>query len=117
MELKPIGTIGLTWWDGTPFTATTMPLQYTYSCDTQGDVDSCQYREVFEYAVGQGMDNVQHSYGLVHWRYYINASYGQGQPADWGDGQHGQGHSGVPAKESWMDHLVQGTASLNFQCF
>jgi hypothetical protein len=93
-----------------PFSVTTLPLQYTYSCSVSGNPNSCKSREVFDYAVDTGVnpvDKVKHSYGWVRWRYYVNARGGNpGLAASW-----------VLSSTSISDQLMAGQVSLNFQCF
>jgi len=93
-----------------PFSITILPLLYTYSCSVSQKVDSCKFREVFDYGVDTGVnpvDHVKHSYGWVRWHYYINSTDGNPErPADW-----------VLSKTSTNDNLMPGEVSINFQCF
>jgi hypothetical protein len=93
-----------------PFSITTLPLQYTYSCTVSGNVNSCMFREVFDYGVDTDVnpvDRVKHSYGWVRWRYYTNSTGGSPKAnAAW-----------VLANTSNSDHLMAGRVSPNFQCF
>ena len=41
-----------------PFSITTLPLQYTYSCSASGNVNSCKFREIFEYGVDTDVNPV-----------------------------------------------------------
>lgn len=112
LELRPTGTIWITDHRAVPpreFSATTLPLQYTYSCTAQ-NVNSCQFREVFYYAVDTKLnpvDGVKHSYGWVRWRYYKNSTGGNPEvPAAW-----------VQENISTSNHLMLGQVTPNFQCF
>jgi hypothetical protein len=92
------------------FSITTLPLQYTYSCSVSEQLNSCQFREVFDYGVDTGVnpvDNVKHSYGWVRWRYYTNLTLGDPDlPAIW-----------VLSNTSTSDQLMPGQVNVNFQCF
>jgi hypothetical protein len=87
-----------------------LPLQYTYSCSVSGNVNSCKFREVFDYGVDttvNPVDNLKHSYGWVSWQYYTNSTFGNPEvAAKW-----------VLANSSTSDHLMPGTAGIVFQCF
>lgn len=113
MELKPPGTLSITDHRAVParsFSITTMPLDYTYSCSVAGNVNSCLFREVFEYGVDTDMnpvDRVKHTYGWVRWRYYVNSNRGNAKvTANW-----------VLNNTSTSDQLMLGQVSPNFQCF
>lgn len=113
LELKPTGTINIRDHRASPpreFSATTLPLQYTYSCSVSQNVNSCQFREIFEYALDKDVnpvDRVKHSYGWVRWRYYKNVTGGNPDlPAVW-----------KRANFSIANHLMPGQVSPNFQCF
>jgi hypothetical protein len=92
------------------FSITTLPLQYTYSCSSSQNVNSCQFREVFDYGLDTNVnpvDNIKHSYGWIRWRYYINSTAGNPDlPAIW-----------VLSNTSTSDQLMPGQVSINFQCF
>jgi hypothetical protein len=92
------------------FSITTLPLQYTYSCSVSKNVNSCQFREIFDYGVDETVnpvDKVKHSYGWVRWRYYINSTKGNpGVAAVW-----------LLSSTSTSDQLMLGQVSINFQCF
>jgi hypothetical protein len=113
LELKKTGTIMITDNRAVPakqFSITTLPLQYTYSCRVSGNVNSCRFREVFDYGVdttANPVDNIRHSYGWVRWRYYVNSTGGEKSVrAKW-----------VLSNTSTSDQLVPGQVNLNFQCF
>jgi hypothetical protein len=115
LELKPTGTITITDHRANPplpFSVTTLPLQYTYSCDS-ANVNSCLWREIDEYGLDTGVnpvDNVKHSYGWIRWRYYKNLAYASKAtvplPAVW-----------ALQNTSTSDQLVAAQVSANFQCF
>lgn len=88
---------------------TTLPLQYTYSCTGQ-NVNSCKFREVFDYGLDTDVnpvDNLKHSYGWVSWHYYTNSTGGNPYvAATW-----------VLANSSTTDQLMPGQVSPLFQCF
>lgn len=119
LELKPTTTITLYDTRSTPttqFTATDMPIQYTYSCYLQNNVDSCASREVFDYAVDttvNPVDSKKHAYGWVQWRLYNNTAYVNGKnppnPANWVESTN--------PPPSLQDHLVAGYVSPQFACF
>jgi hypothetical protein len=92
------------------FSVITVPLQYTYSCTASHNVNSCKFREIFEYGVDaevNPVDHVKHSYGWIAWRYYINSTEGNPDvPAAW-----------VLSNSSTSDQLMPGQVSINFQCF
>lgn len=92
------------------FSVTTMPLQYNYSCSVNQNINSCKFREVFDYALDttvNPIDKVKHSYGWVRWRYYINATKGNKNLAPvW-----------VLSNISTFNHLMAGQVNVNFQCF
>ncbi len=114
MELKPPGTLAVTDHRANPprpFSVTTLPLQYSYSCGVSGNVNSCKFREVFEYGMDTSVnpvDRIKHTYGWVRWRYYVNSTGGNKDLAPiW-----------VLKNSSTSDQLMQGVvASPNFQCF
>jgi hypothetical protein len=124
LELKPTGTITLydTRYDShtnpnppKAFSASTMPLQYTYTC-YQENPAACHDREVFIYAVDTNVnpvDGQKHSYGWVQWEKYVNLGYVANQqspnPENW-----------VPDPNytiSLQDHLVAGQVATDFKCF
>jgi hypothetical protein len=92
------------------FSATTLPLVYTYSCGVSGNVNSCQSREIFEYAFDSDVnpvDKVKHSYGWVRWRLYSNSKAGNPKVAAvW-----------VLKNTTTSNHLMSGQVEPNFQCF
>jgi hypothetical protein len=92
------------------FSVTTMPLQYNYSCSVDGNINSCKFREVFDYALDttvNPVDKVKHSYGWIRWRYYINTTGGNKDlDAVW-----------VLSNISTSDQLMAGQVNINFQCF
>jgi hypothetical protein len=113
LEVKPTGTMAITDHRANPpqqFSITTLPLQYTYSCSVSGNVNSCKFREVFEYGLDttvNPVDNLKHSYGWVRWQYYTNSTSGDSAvTAKW-----------VLANSSTTDQLMPGTVSIVFQCF
>jgi hypothetical protein len=115
LELKPVSdfTISDTRTNpATSFTAQSLPLQYTYGCTSQ-NVNSCKFREVFNYATDKTVnpvDGVKHSYGWVNWRYYTNSTGGNGTPANW-----------VQQQYSIEDHLTANSpanaGTVDFPCF
>jgi hypothetical protein len=92
------------------FSVTTLPLQYTYSCSAFQNINSCKFREIFEYGVDTDVnpvDRVKHSYGWIRWRYYINSTDGDPHvPAKW-----------KLSNMSTSDQLMPGQVNINFQCF
>ncbi len=120
LELKPTATVTLYDTRSVPttqFTATDMPIQYTYSCYLAQNVDSCATREVFDYAVDSNVnpvDKVKHSYGWVQWRQYNNTAYVKGKnppnPANWVE-------STTSPPPALQDHLVAGQVPIDFKCF
>ncbi|MGA7567866.1 MAG: hypothetical protein WBW53_17565 [Terriglobales bacterium] len=113
LEVKPVGKMTITDHRANPpraFSVTTLPLQYTYSCSVSRDINSCKFREIFEYGVDTDVnpvDNIKHSYGWVQWRYYTNSTSGNPNRAPiW-----------VLSNTSTSDQLMPGQASLVFQCF
>ena len=86
-----------------------MPLEYDYGCTSQ-NINSCNSREVFEYALDSGLnpvDKVKHGYGWVRWTYYINTTGGNAnRPAVWSQ-----------QNTSVSDQLMTGQVAANFQCF
>ena len=113
LEVETTGTITITDHRANPpqrFSITTLPLQYTYSCSVSRNINSCQFREVFDYGLDttvNPVDNIKHSYGWVRWRYYTNSTAGNPKAAPvW-----------VLANTSTSDHLMPGQVSLVFQCF
>lgn len=118
-DLLPTGTITLYDTRQSPtaqFSATAMPLQYNYTCYLQGNVNSCQSREVFVYAVDTNVnpvDNVKHSYGWVQWTLYNNTAYvlNQDPPptANW--------VVSTTSPPSLQNYLVKGQVPIQFDCF
>jgi hypothetical protein len=113
LEVEPTGTMTITDHRATPAqscSVTTLPLQYTYSCSVSQNVNSCKFREVFDYGLDTDVnpvDNVKHSYGWVSWRYYTNSTGGNPDvAANW-----------VLANSSTSDQLMSGQVTPNFQCF
>jgi hypothetical protein len=113
LSVRPTGTATITDHRATPpqkFSITTLPLQYTYSCSVAGNINSCKFREIFEYGVDTDVnpvDKVKHSYGWVNWRYYINSTEGNPKlPAQW-----------VLSNSSTSNQLMAGQISVNFKCF
>jgi len=113
LQLLPTGTIGITDHRATPprwISVTTLPLQYTYSCSVSGNINSCQFREIFDYALDTNVnpvDNIKHSYGWVRWRYYTNTTGGNPKKtARW-----------VRNNISFSNQLMPGQVSPVFQCF
>ncbi len=113
LELKAPGTIAIADHRAVPpkpFSITTLPLQYTYSCTVAGNVNSCKSREVFEYGVDTDVnpvDKIKHTYGWVRWRFYVNATGGKANVTPvW-----------VLNNTSTSDQLMAGQISPNFQCF
>jgi hypothetical protein len=92
------------------FSITTLPLQYTYSCSVAGKINSCKFRELFEYGLDTDVnpvDKIKHSYGWIRWRYYINSTGGNPDvPAAW-----------ILSNISTSNQLMPGQVSVNFQCF
>jgi hypothetical protein len=113
VEVTAPGTLAITDHRAVPpkaFSVTTLPLQYTYSCGVSGNVNSCKFREIFEYGVDANVnpvDKIRHSYGWIRWRYYINSTEGKSNvTAKW-----------VLKNTSKSDQLMLGQVSPNFQCF
>jgi hypothetical protein len=113
LEVEPTDTMTITDHRATPaqsFSITTLPLQYTYSCNVSENINSCKFREVFDYGLDTDVnpvDNVKHSYGWVSWHYYTNSTGGNPDvAAKW-----------VLANSSTNDNLMPGQVSINFQCF
>ena len=113
LALQPTGTMNIADHRATPsrrFSITTLPLQYTYSCTVSGNVNSCQFREIFDYGVDTNanpVDNIKHSYGWIRWRYFTNSTGGNPDlPAKW-----------VRQKISVSDRLMPGQITPIFQCF
>ena len=113
LEVLRTGTMTITDHRSDPaksFSVTTFPLQYTYSCSVSQKINSCKFREIFEYGVDAGVnpvDHVKHSYGWIAWRYYINLTEGNPDvPAVW-----------VLSNSSTSNQLMPGQVSVNFQCF
>ncbi len=113
LALKATSTMTITDHRATPprrFSVTTLPLQYTYSCSVSGNVNSCQFREIFDYAMDTDVnpvDRIKHSYGWVRWRYYINSTGGKPDvPAKW-----------VRSNISVSDQLMAGQVAPVFDCF
>jgi hypothetical protein len=113
LKVESTGTMTITDHRATPaqsFSITILPLQYTYSCSVSQSVNSCKFREVFDYGLDTDVnpvDNVKHSYGWVRWHYYTNSTGGNPDvAAKW-----------VLANSSTNNHLMPGQVSINFQCF
>jgi hypothetical protein len=113
LQVEPTGSMNITDHRASPprqFSVTTVPLQYTYSCSVSGNVNSCKFREVFDYGLDTDVnpvDNLKHSYGWIRWRYYTNSTGGNPNiAANW-----------VQANISTSDHLMPGQVSPLFQCF
>jgi hypothetical protein len=113
LDVEPTSTMTITDNRANPpesFSVTTLPLQYTYSCSLSKNVDSCQFREVFDYGFDttvNPVDNIKHSYGWIRWRYYTNSTGGNPEKAaKW-----------VLANTSTSNQLMLGQVNLNFQCF
>ena len=113
LQVEPTGSMSITDHRASPprqFSVTTVPLQYTYSCSVSGNVNSCKFREVFDYGLDTDVnpvDNLKHSYGWIRWRYYTNSTGGNPNiAANW-----------VQANISTSDHLMPGQVSPIFQCF
>ncbi len=112
LAVEPAGTMTITDHRANPpraLSITTLPLQYTYSCLGQ-NVNSCKFREVFDYGLDTDVnpvDNLKHSYGWVSWHYYTNSTGGNPNvAAKW-----------VLANSSTTDQLMPGQVSPLFQCF
>jgi len=113
LKLETTGTMTITDNRANPpqsFSITTLPLQYTYSCSVSENVNSCKFREVFDYGVDTDVnpvDKVKHSYGWVSWRYYTNSTGGNPESAPvW-----------VLQNTSVSDQVMPGQVNINFQCF
>jgi len=113
LEVLHTGTMTITDHRADPaksFSVTTFPLQYTYSCSFSHKINSCKFREVFEYGVDTDVnpvDHVKHSYGWISWHYYVNSTEGNPDvPAVW-----------VLSNSSTSEQLMPGQVSINFQCF
>lgn len=113
LQIKSTGTMNITDHRTTPpetFSITTLPLHYTYSCSVSQNINSCQFREIFEYGIDTNVnpvDKMKHSYGWVRWIYYTNSTGGNPDlPAKW-----------VLSNSSTSDQLMAGQVSINFQCF
>jgi len=113
LKVKDTGTMTITDNRANPplsFSITTLPLQYTYSCSVSENLDSCQFREIFDYGLDttvNPVDNIKHSYGWVRWKYYTNSTGGNPNvSAKW-----------VLSNTSTTDQLMAGGVNLNFQCF
>jgi hypothetical protein len=113
LKVANTGTMTITDYRANPpesFSITTLPLQYVYSCSVSGNLNSCQFREVFDYGVDTGVnpvDKVKHSYGWVAWHYYTNSTGGNPDAAPvW-----------VLQNTSISDQLRPGQVNVNFQCF
>jgi hypothetical protein len=112
LQLLPTSTMTITDTRGPKtFSITTLPLQYTYNCTVNGNINSCSTQEVFQYGVdttANPVDGIKHSYGWVTWKQYSNSTGGNpNETANWGS----------PTSTTINDHLVGGQASINFQCF
>jgi hypothetical protein len=113
LQVESPGTITITDHRADPpksFSITTLPLDYTYSCSVSGNVNSCKFREIFNYGVDKDVnpvDYVKHSYGWVSWQYYVNATAGNpNKAAVW-----------VLNNTSTSNQLMPGQVNINFQCF
>ena len=113
LQVEPTATMTIADHRANPprsFSITTLPLHYNYSCSVSRNVNSCKFREVFEYGVDTNVnpvDNIKHSYGWVRWRYYTNSTAGNpNATAIW-----------VLANTSTSNQLMPGQVSLVFQCF
>jgi hypothetical protein len=113
LALDATSTMSITDHRTTPaqsFSITTLPLHYAYSCSVSGNVNSCKFREIFDYGVdtdANPVDNIKHSYGWVRWRYYINSTGGNPDVSPkW-----------VLSNTSTSDQLMPGQVDINFQCF
>ena len=113
MELKPPASIAISDHRSVParqFSISTLPLQYTYSCTVAGNVNSCKFREIFEYGFDSNanpVDRVKHTYGWIRWRYYKNTTGGVPTvAANW-----------QLSNTSTSDQLMPGQVTPNFQCF
>lgn len=113
LSLRPTGTMNITDHRSTParrFSITTLPLQYTYSCSVAKNINSCQFREIFDYGVdtvANPVDNIKHSYGWIRWRYYINSTGGNPKVTPkW-----------KRVNISVSDHLMPGQITPVFECF
>jgi hypothetical protein len=112
LQLLPTSTMTITDTRGPQtFSITTLPLQYTYTCSVNGNLNSCQSQEVFQYGLDttvNPVDGVKHSYGWVSWALYSNATGGDpNQTASWGS----------PTQTTINNYLVAGQVPINFQCF
>ena len=61
LELKQPATMGITDHRAVPprwFSITTVPLNYTYSCSVGWNVNSCKFREIFDYGVDSSVNPV-----------------------------------------------------------
>ena len=114
-ELKPTGTDTIHDHRTTPATdvsVTTMPLQYTYDCQVQGNLAQCHHREVFVFAVDTNtnpVDGLKHSYGWMRWKYYVNNGFPNSE--NW---------STTPDNSAVTDELwptLAGDGQMNFPCF
>lgn len=113
LRVLPTGSMNITDHRATParqFSITTLPLQYTYSCSVNGNVNSCQFREVFDYGIDTNVnpvDNIKHSYGWIRWRYFTNSTGGDPKVAPkW-----------VRVNISVSDQLMPGQITPVFSCF
>jgi hypothetical protein len=113
LRIAPTATLTITDHRANPpesFSITTLPLHYTYSCSVSGNIDSCKFREIFDYGTDTDVnpvDKIKHSYGWVSWRYYTNSTGGNPKAAAvW-----------VLANTSTSNELMPGQVSINFQCF
>ncbi len=113
LSLQPTSTMEIADHRTTPakrFSVTTVPLQYTYSCSVSGNVNSCQFREIFDYGIDTDVnpvDQIKHSYGWIRWRYYTNSTGGDpSAQAKW-----------EPSNMSVTDHLMAGQVTPVFECF
>jgi hypothetical protein len=120
MDLLPTGTMTLYDSRQSPaaqISATTMPLQYNYTCYVNGNVNSCKSREVFVYALDTTVnphDGVKHSYGWVQWTLYDNTTYSATKripppTANW--------VVSTTSPPSLQNYLVTGQVPIEFDCF
>ncbi|HEY3974160.1 MAG TPA: hypothetical protein VGM18_14225 [Candidatus Sulfotelmatobacter sp.] len=113
LSLKSTSSMDITDNRATPprkFSITLLPLYYTYSCSVSGKINSCKFREIFDYGIDTDtnpVDKTKHSYGWVRWRYYTNSTGGNPDlSAKW-----------VQQNISVSDQLTAGQVTPNFECF
>jgi hypothetical protein len=113
LTLEPTQTLDITDHRANPskrFSITILPLQYTYSCSESSNINSCKFREVFDYGLdtdANPVDNIKHSYGWIRWRYYTNTTGGNTKlSANW-----------VQSNISLSDQLMAGQVTPIFDCF